>query len=100
MPLDDVVYLRLLERNIPAPLTKPALRVHALHPRIQRQAFRAVLFGILTLDLQHQNFAIRKSNQKIGHKTLTRAVPKVMNLKAKMVILGISQDAFLLGGLE
>jgi len=100
MLLDDVVNLRLLERNVPTPHAKSALCVYALYPRVQRRALGAVLFGILTLDLQHQSLAIRKSNQKIGHKTLARTVSQIINLKAEMVILGIRQDALLLGGIE
>ena len=93
MLLNDVMDLRRLKCHIPAPHPKSALCVHALDPRIQRRALGAVLFGILTFDLQHQGLAIRKSNQKIGHETLTRSIPQVINLETQVIIFGVRRYA-------
>jgi len=43
MAHQNILYLRRLVSNIPAPSAKPTLTIHCLHPNIQRSTFSAVL---------------------------------------------------------
>lgn len=71
MPLNDVLHLRRLKRHICAPDPEPALRVDALHPRIQCDALGAVLLGVFAFHFQHQHPAVGQA-----HAATERTSPK------------------------
>src|SRR3989337_2471799 len=88
---DDVLNLRRLEGHTPTPRSEPALGVHRLYPHVECIAFGAVLLAVLTLDLQHQDLAIGEPNNEIRHIAPACAVPQVIDIETKMVVLGVGQ---------
>src|SRR4051794_27365844 len=89
---DDILHIRWLERDIPRPLPKSSSYVHRLDPFTQGVALGLVLRAVSSLDLEREHLAAGQPDKEVGHIPTTRAGPHVLDLKAQMIVLRVSDD--------
>lgn len=89
VPFENVLYLRHLVNDVMAPNPETPFCVDSRHPRTHRGKLGSVLVTVLALYFEHKCSPVCQSDQEVWYIPTFCAVPHVVDLESKMIILGI-----------
>jgi hypothetical protein len=75
-----------MSRYFASPGPEPTMTVDCFHPLSEKTPFRFVLFVVLTLHFEHENFSIREPDEKVRTEHAHNASVNVRYLESQMIV--------------